>query len=152
MLAPGDSAPDFSLPADDGSTVALEDLRGSRVVIYFYPKNDTPGCTRQACAIRDSYADFGSANAKVFGISRDDAASHRAFREKFALPFPLLSDPDHEVATAYGVWGPKTSYGKTTMGINRSAFVIDEEGRITAALYGIKPEATTTRSLAALAG
>ena len=151
MLAAGDTAPDFALEADDGETVRLSDLRGSRVVVYFYPKDDTPGCTKQACEIRDSYADYEAAGARVYGISRDDAESHRRFREKYSLPFPLLSDPDHAVADAYDVWGEKTNYGKTSMGIIRSAFVIDEEGRIVQALYNVKPLDTTAQALSALA-
>jgi peroxiredoxin Q/BCP len=151
MLHPGDPAPDFSLPADDGTTVRLSDLRGRRVVVYFYPKDDTPGCTKQACSIRDSWGDFEAAGAEVFGISPDDVASHVRFREKFALPFRLLADEDHHVAEAYDVWQLKTSYGRTSMGIVRSAFVIDETGKVARALYNVKPLDTTPQSLAALA-
>jgi peroxiredoxin Q/BCP len=152
MLSVGDPAPEFTLHADTGETISSADLRGSRVVIYFYPKDDTPGCTRQACAIRDSWSDFESANAEVFGISPDGVESHRTFREKFSLPFRLLADTDHSVAEAFGVWGERKNYGKTYMGITRSSFVIDEEGRIAAAAYGVKPEDTTPKALAALAG
>ena len=152
MLAPGDLAPAFELTADDGSTVRLQDLRGQRVVVYFYPKDDTPGCTRQAEALRDDYPAFERGGVTVFGISPDSAESHARFRAKFSLPFRLLADPDHAVADAYGVWGEKTSYGKTSMGIRRASFVIDAEGRILDAAYNVKPEATSPRALAALAG
>jgi peroxiredoxin Q/BCP len=152
MLSVGDPAPEFTLQADTGETISSADLRGSRVVVYFYPKDDTPGCTRQACAIRDSWSDFESANAEVFGISPDGVESHRRFREKFSLPFRLLADTDHGVAEAFSVWGERKNYGKTYMGIVRSSFVIDEEGRIAAAAYNVKPEDTTPKALAALAG
>jgi peroxiredoxin Q/BCP len=152
MLSPGDPAPDFSLAADDGSTVSLSGLRGSPVVVYFYPKDDTPGCTAQACSLRDGYGDFEAANAVVLGISPDGVASHRRFKDKFGLPFPLLADEDHQVAEAYGVWAEKTRGGRTYMGINRSAFVIDENGTLVDVVYGIKPDDTTPRALAALAG
>jgi peroxiredoxin Q/BCP len=152
MLSPGDPAPDFSLAADDGSTVSLSGLRGSPVVVYFYPKDDTPGCTAQACSLRDGYGDFEAANAVVLGISPDGVASHRCFKDKFGLPFPLLADEDHQVAEAYGVWAEKTRGGRTYMGINRSAFVIDENGTLVDVVYGIKPDDTTPRALAALAG
>jgi peroxiredoxin Q/BCP len=150
-LAAGDSAPDFTLTADDGETVTLGGLRGSRVVIYFYPKDDTPGCTKQACALRDDWGSFENLNTKVFGISPDSVESHQKFREKFSLPFQLLADTDHSVADAYEVWGEKKNYGKTYMGINRSAFVIDEDGKIAQALYGVAPLDTAPKALAALA-
>ena len=152
MLSPGDPAPDFTLAADDGSTVSLSGLRGSPVVVYFYPKDDTPGCTAQACSLRDGYGDFEAANAVVLGISPDGVASHRRFKDKYGLPFPLLADEDHQVAEAYGVWAEKTRGGRTYMGINRSAFVIDEDGTLVDVVYGIKPDDTTPRALAALAG
>jgi thioredoxin-dependent peroxiredoxin len=152
MLSPGDPAPDFTLAADDGSTVSLSGLRGSPVVVYFYPKDDTPGCTAQACSLRDGYGDFEAANAVVLGISPDGVASHRRFKDKYGLPFPLLADEDHHVAEAYGVWAEKTRGGRTYMGINRSAFVIDENGTLVDVVYGIKPDDTTPRALAALAG
>jgi peroxiredoxin Q/BCP len=150
-LAAGDAAPDFTLQADDGETVSLADLRGSRVVIYFYPKDDTPGCTKQACQLRDEWGSFEDVGARVFGISPDSVESHQRFREKYQLPFQLLSDPGHAVADAYGVWGEKTSYGKTSMGIHRSAFVIDEEGTVAQALYDVAPLDTAPKALAALA-
>jgi peroxiredoxin Q/BCP len=151
MLSPGDPAPAFELPADDGSTVSLEDLKGSRAVIYFYPKDDTPGCTIQACSLRDAKADFDAIGASVFGVSPDSPASHARFRDKYALGFRLLADEDHSMAEAYGAWGEKKNYGKTSMGIIRSAFVIDEDGTILLAKYNVKPDATAPGALAALA-
>jgi peroxiredoxin Q/BCP len=151
MLSPGDPAPAFSLPADDGSTVSLADLKGSRAVIYFYPKDDTPGCTIQACSLRDAKADFDAIGASVFGVSPDSPASHAKFRDKYALGFRLLADEDHATAEAYGAWGEKTNYGKTSMGIIRSAFVIDADGKIVLAKYNVKPDATAPGALAALA-
>jgi thioredoxin-dependent peroxiredoxin len=150
MIDEGTQAPDFSLAADDGSTVKLSELRGKPVVLYFYPKDDTPGCTAQACGIRDVYREFQERGAVVLGVSRDDSESHRAFREKYGLPFTLLSDPDHEVSEAYGVWGERKNYGKTYMGINRSTFVIDADGTVTKALYGVKPDGHAERVLDAL--
>jgi peroxiredoxin Q/BCP len=140
VLTEGQPAPAFTLASDTGEDVSLADLRGSPVVLYFYPKDDTPGCTAQACGIRDVYGEFQRRGAVVLGVSRDDADSHRRFREKYGLPFTLLSDPDHEVSEAYGVWGERKSYGKTFMGINRSTFVIDADGNVAKALYGVKPD------------
>jgi thioredoxin-dependent peroxiredoxin len=151
MLSPGDPAPAFSLPADDGSTVSLADLKGSRTVIYFYPKDDTPGCTIQACSLRDAKADFDAIGASVFGVSPDSPTSHAKFRDKYALGFRLLADEDHAMAEAYGAWGEKTNYGKKSMGIIRSAFVIDADGKIVLAKYNVKPDATAPGALAALA-
>ena len=151
MLSPGDPAPAFELPADDGSIVSLADLKGTRAVIYFYPKDDTPGCTTQACSLRDAKADFDAIGASVFGVSPDSPASHARFRDKYALGFRLLADEDHAVAEAYGAWGEKKNYGKTSMGIIRSAFVIDEDGTILLAKYNVKPDATAPGALAALA-
>jgi thioredoxin-dependent peroxiredoxin len=151
MLSPGDPAPSFELPADDGSTVRLDDLRGSRIVLYFYPKDDTPGCTKQACALRDAQADFDRAGATILGVSPDSVESHARFRDKYGLGFRLLSDPDHAVAEAYGAWGEKTSYGKASMGIIRSVFVIGDDGAIVLAKLDVKPEATGPGALAALA-
>ena len=140
MLGEGEPAPDFELPNEDGEPVSLASLRGTPVVLYFYPKDDTPGCTAQACGIRDVYGEFQRRGAVVLGVSRDDAESHRRFREKYGLPFSLLSDADHEVSEAYGVWGERKNYGKTYMGIKRSTFVIDREGNVAKALYGVKPD------------
>jgi peroxiredoxin Q/BCP len=151
MLSPGDAAPDFELPADDGSTVRLADLLGKRVVLYFYPKDDTPGCTAQACSLRDAQADFDRVGAIVLGVSPDSVESHAKFRDKYALGFRLLSDRDHSTADAYGAWGEKTNYGKTSMGIIRSAFVIGEDGKIVLAKHNVKPDATAPGALAALA-
>jgi peroxiredoxin Q/BCP len=131
-LAVGNPAPDFALRSGAGDEVRLSGLRGKRVVLYFYPKDDTPGCTTEACDFRDRARDFAGANAVVLGISRDDAASHQRFAKKFRLPFPLLSDPDAAVCKAYGVWQQKSLYGRTYWGIERTTFVIDEQGRLTA--------------------
>jgi peroxiredoxin Q/BCP len=130
MLQVGDPAPDFTMASDKGSAVSLKDLRGSRVVLYFYPKDDTPGCTKEACDFRDRYGAFQGGNVHVFGVSCDDIRSHEKFAGKFSLPFPLLSDPDASVSTAYGVYKEKSMYGRTFMGIERTTFVIDGDGKI----------------------
>ena len=140
MVEPGQPAPDFALESDEGETISLSDLRGRPVVVYFYPKDDTPGCTRQACAIRDGWPEFERLGAAVLGISPGTAAAHRRFREKYGLPFPLLVDADHAVAEAYGAWGEKRNYGKTYMGIIRSGFVIDPAGTLVAARRNIKAD------------
>ena len=129
-LRVGDRAPDFTLQAADGGIIRLAGLRGSRVVLYFYPKDDTPGCTREACGFRDELAGFRRAGAAVLGISPDDVASHARFTKKFSLPFPLLSDPGAAVSKAYGVYKQKSLYGRTYLGIERTTFIIDEQGRI----------------------
>jgi peroxiredoxin Q/BCP len=126
----GQKAPDFTLPADNGQKIKLKDLRGSPVVLYFYPRDDTPGCTREACAFRDRSQELAKAGAKVFGVSPDDVASHEKFRDKFELNFPLLADEDHQVAEKYGAWREKNMYGKVSMGIQRSTFLIDAEGKV----------------------
>ena len=128
----GDIAPDFSLKSTRGETLRLSQFRGQRVVLYFYPKDDTPGCTKEACGFRDEFAQFAKAGAVVLGVSRDDAASHQRFTDKFHLPFPLLSDPDAAVCKAYGVFKQKSMYGRTYWGIERTTFVINEQGRIAA--------------------
>jgi thioredoxin-dependent peroxiredoxin len=151
MIEAGSPAPEFELPADDGSTVRLSDLRGKRVVLYFYPKDDTPGCAAQACGIRDAWSDFEGADAVVLGVSPDDEASHRRFKEKHGLPFTLLADTDHAVADAYRAWGERKLYGKTYMGINRSTFVIGEDGTVLAAMYGVKADGHAERVLETLA-
>jgi peroxiredoxin Q/BCP len=130
MVEKGDPAPDFTLPADDGSTVTLSKLRGKKVLIYFYPKDDTPGCTTQACDLRDRMPDLNSEGAIVLGISPDSVKSHQKFKQKFDLNFPLLADEDHKVAEAYGAWGEKMNYGIKALGITRSSFLIDEQGRV----------------------
>jgi thioredoxin-dependent peroxiredoxin len=150
MVEAGQQAPDFELEADDGSTVRLSELRGQPVVLFFYPKDDTPGCTAQACAYRDVYGELAGRGAVVLGISRDDRASHERFKAKYGLPFPLLSDRDHRVSELYGVWGERKSHGKTYMGIKRSTFVIDGDGNVLDAGYGVKPDTDPTRVLAAL--
>jgi peroxiredoxin Q/BCP len=139
MVEEGTPAPDFELATDDGGRIRLSELRGRPVVLYFYPKDDTPGCTTQACEFRDSYARFQERGAVVLGVSPDDEASHARFKSKYSLPFALLADPGHKVAEDYGVWGERKLYGKTYMGINRSTFVIDSEGRVVKAMYGVKP-------------
>jgi peroxiredoxin Q/BCP len=139
-LEAGQPAPVFSLPADDGSTVSLSDLAGTTVVLYFYPKDDTPGCTTQACGLRDMSADYDAAGVRVIGVSPDPVASHVRFRDKHDLPFTLLSDADHAVAEAYGVWVEKSMYGKTYMGVERSTFVIGPDGVLKDALYKVKPK------------
>lgn len=130
MLNEGDLAPDFELATDGGGSLKLSDLRGKRVVLYFYPKDDTPGCTKQACGFRDNQAALTGKNAIVIGVSPDGVASHDRFRDKYELNFPLLSDPDHSVADAYGAWGKKKMYGREYEGVLRSTFVIDADGRI----------------------
>ncbi len=136
--APGDLAPDFALPDENGQTVKLSNFRGKRVIVYFYPKDDTSGCTKQACAFRDAYPTIEEQNGVVIGISPDGAASHRKFRTKYNLPFILLSDEDHAVAESYGAWGEKNLYGRTYDGIIRSHWVIDEQGRVVDAQVKIK--------------
>ncbi|GIH90140.1 thioredoxin-dependent thiol peroxidase [Planobispora siamensis] len=137
-LEPGDAAPDFTLPAADGTTVSLDAYRGKRVILYFYPAAMTPGCTKQACDFRDSLDSLAAAGIAVLGVSKDTTAKLAKFTEHDALTFPLLSDPDLEVHNAYGVYGEKTMYGKTTLGVIRSTFVIDADGKIEKALYNVK--------------
>jgi len=143
----GDPAPDFALLDDKGNRVKLSAYHGKRVVVYFYPKDDTPGCTTQACGFRDNYLAIEEKNAVVLGISPDDAKSHVKFKTKFNLPFTLLADVDHAVAEVYGVWGEKSMMGKTYMGIIRSHFVVDENGALIDVQYNIKPEASVAGAL-----
>ena len=150
MLAEGDVAPDFELESDAGETVKLSSLRGKPVVLYFYPADDTPGCTKQACGIRDAYGEFERAGAVVLGVSPDDAGSHVRFKDKYQLPFTLLADPDHAVAEAYGAWGEKKNYGKTYKGIIRSTFVIDGDGSLKKVMRNVKPDTHADKVLAAL--
>jgi thioredoxin-dependent peroxiredoxin len=152
MLKPGDKAPAFVLPADDGSTISLHDLKGKKVVLYFYPKDDTSGCTKEACGFRDSWHDVQRLGAVVLGVSPDGVTSHATFKQKYSLPFPLLADEGHEVAEAYGVWGEKSMYGRKYMGVLRSTFLIDEQGRIVHVFEKVKPEGHATEVLAALNG
>jgi len=130
MLKEGEKAPDFATRDTDGNEVRLSDFRGRKVMLYFYPKDDTPGCTRQACSIRDAYSEFEERGIKVLGVSLDDQASHRKFADKYELPFTLLADTDHAVADAYGVYGEKEFMGKKYLGVDRKTFLIDEQGRI----------------------
>lgn len=146
----GDLAPDFEAVTDSGKTIKLSDYRGKRVVVYFYPKDDTPGCTAQACSFRDHYTEIEEQNAIVLGISPDDQASHQRFKTKYNLPFTLVVDEDHALADAYGVWGEKSSFGKTYMGIIRSHFVIDEEGKLVGVHYNVKAEASLPDTLQVL--
>ncbi len=150
MVEEGTAAPDFELESDEGSTVKLSDLRGRPVVLYFYPKDDTPGCTKEACAFRDAYAEFQERGAAIVGVSPDSADSHVRFKDKYSLPFVLLSDPEHEVAQAYDVWREKTMYGRRRMGIFRSTFVIDGDGVVTRAMYGVTPDGHADAVLSAL--
>ena len=151
MIQEGRPAPPFELVSDVGERVKLSDLRGSPVVLYFYPEDDTAGCTTEACEFRDEHARFRERGAVVLGVSPDDEASHARFKEKYSLPFTLLADPDHKVADDYGVWVEKNMYGKKRMGIKRSTFVIDAEGNIARAMYGVKPEGHAGEVLEALA-
>ncbi len=150
-LKVGDQAPDFTTTTDQNQTVKLSDYGGKRVVLYFYPKDDTPGCTTQACGFRDNYVEIEEKNAIVLGVSPDSAKSHQKFKTKFNLPFTLLVDEDHAIAEAYGVWGEKSMYGKKYMGIIRSHFVIDETGKLVDVQYNISPKDSTTEALKILA-
>jgi peroxiredoxin Q/BCP len=129
-IEPGAKAPTFTLTADDGSKIRLADQKGSPVVLYFYPKDDTPGCTKEACAFRDLSAEMEKLGAKIFGVSPDDVASHVKFRDKYKLNFPLLADPNHEVIEKYGAWREKNMYGKKSMGVQRSTYLIDADGKV----------------------
>lgn len=150
MLAVGDKAPEFRLPSDDGRTYALRDLRGKKVVLYFYPKDDTSGCTKEACSFRDNLGRVSSKGAIVLGVSRDDLDSHVKFRDKYELNFPLLADVDGKVTEAYGVWKEKNMYGKTYWGIERTTFLVDADGRIARIWPKVKVEGHTEEVLAAL--
>jgi peroxiredoxin Q/BCP len=150
MIAEGQPAPDFELASDSGGRVKLSDLRGKPVVLYFYPKDDTPGCSTEACEFRDAYDVFRQRGAEILGVSPDTEASHAKFKAKYDLPFTLLADPEHEVADAYGVWGERKTYGKTYMGIERSTFVIDADGNVVQAMRGIKPAGHAADVLASL--
>src|SRR6266540_3206003 len=150
MVEEGKPAPDFELTSDAGETVKLSDLRGKPVVVYFYPRDDTPGCTAQACAIRDSYDEFAQRGAVVLGISPDSETSHVKFKEKYDLPFTLLADPEHAVADEYGTWVERHNYGKTYMGVERSTFLIDREGRVAKVMRRVKPDTHADQVLEAL--
>lgn len=150
-LSPGDKAPGFSLKDQSGETVSLSDFAGRKLLVYFYPKADTPGCTVQSCAVRDSLASLGKLGAAAVGISPDAPSAQQKFDQKFGLGFPLLSDPDHAVAEAFGAWGKKSMYGKEYDGIVRSSFLIDEKGKIVEAWYKVSPQDTVPKARAALA-
>jgi len=152
MVEEGKPAPDFELQTDTGETVRLSDQRGKQVVLYFYPKDDTPGCTAQACGIRDAYGEFERAGAVVFGVSPDDVASHGKFKSKFELPFTLLADDGHEVADEYGVSGERSHMGKRYMGIERSTFVIGEDGTVKKVMRNVKPDTHADDVLQVLEG
>ncbi len=147
MVEVGEQAPQFELTSDKGETVKLSDFQGRKVVLYFYPKADTPGCTTQACALRDAYPQIEAKDAVVIGVSPDEPKALAKFREKHSLPFILLSDPDHAVAEAYGAWGEKTMYGKKYEGLIRSHFGIDADGRLSEAQVQVKPLSTADLAL-----
>jgi len=152
MLEVGTKAPAFTLADKDGKDVSLSDFKGKRVVLYFYPRDNTPGCTRQACAFAGAYRQFQDLDAVVIGVSRDSAASHQKFAEKYDLPFLLLSDPDHAVIEAYGAWQEKKNYGKVSMGVVRSTYVIDADGVIEKVMPKVKPDTNAEEILAYLKG
>jgi peroxiredoxin Q/BCP len=155
VLTAGDQAPDFTLPDQSGEPVTLSDLRGQTVVVYFYPRADTPGCTTQACGVRDHAADYDEIDARVIGISPDPVTAVRKFADKYDLGFTLLADEDHAVADAYGTWGEKSMYGKTYMGVQRATFIIDADGRIAKVFPKVSPKThddAVLEALGALAG
>lgn len=147
LLTPGTPAPDFTLPDQSGNPVRLSDFRGKTVVLYFYPKDNTPGCTRQACAFAGAFGQFKALNTVVIGVSKDSTASHRKFADKYTLPFTLLSDPELTVLQAYGVWQEKKMYGKVSMGVVRSTYLIDEQGMIQAVMPKVKPDTNAAQIL-----
>ena len=150
MLQAGHKAPGFSLPADTGETIALKDLKGKPVVLYFYPKDDTTGCTVEACEFRDSWREVKKSGAVVLGVSPDSVKSHQKFKTKYSLPFPLLADEGHAVAEAYGVWGEKSMYGRKYQGILRTTFIIGKDGRVARVFEKVKPKGHAAEVLAAL--
>ncbi len=150
FVEPGARAPDFTLPADDGTKIKLSGLRGKPVVLYFYPRDDTPGCTREACAFRDRKKELAQRGAVVLGVSPDDLGSHEKFREKHQLNFPLLADPDHKVAEQYGAWREKVRFGKRSMGIQRSTFLIDAGGVVRKVWKNVQVEGHDEQVLEAL--
>ena len=152
MLETGTKAPDFSLPDQNGSTVRLSDFQGKKVVLYFYSKDNTPGCTRQACAFAASYEQFKAQDATVIGISKDSVASHLKFAQKYDLPFILLSDPELQAIQAYGVWQEKKLYGKVSMGVVRTTYIINEQGIIEKIMPKVKPDTNAADILTYLAG
>jgi peroxiredoxin Q/BCP len=152
MVEVGKPAPTFTLPNENGEQVSLETYRGQSVVVYFYPRDDTPGCTKQACGIRDHWGEFERRGAVVLGVSRDSATRHVKFKDKHGLPFTLLADEDHAVSEAYGVWVEKSMAGRKYMGIERSTFVIDADGNVTNVMRRVKPDTHAADVLAALPG
>lgn len=140
MPKEGSMAPNFAAKDANSETVRLKDLRGQKVVLYFYPKDDTPGCTKEACSFRDAFADFKKSDIKVLGVSKDSEASHKKFAAKYKLPFTLLADPDHSIADAYGVYGEKKFMGRTYLGVKRVTFLIDEKGKVKKVFEKVKPE------------
>jgi peroxiredoxin Q/BCP len=151
-LAVGDPAPEFTLPDAEGRPISLSQLRGQRVVLYFYPRDNTPGCTKEACGFRDTYADYRAHGIQILGVSPDDARSHQKFAQRLQLPFPLLVDEGAKVATAYGVYGPKKFMGKVYNGVHRTTFVIDPEGKIEAVITKVKVETHAAELLKQLTG
>ncbi|MGH9069378.1 MAG: thioredoxin-dependent thiol peroxidase [Acidimicrobiales bacterium] len=151
-LEPGDQAPAFTLTDQDGGEVSLSDFAGSQVVVYFYPRDDTPGCTKEACQFDDNLAAFETAGVPVLGVSPDGAESHAAFRAKHGLGLRLLSDPDHRIMEAYGAWGEKTLYGRTSTGIIRSTFLVDGRGRVARAWYHVRADGHAAKVLAEVTG
>jgi len=151
VVSEGKPAPEFTLEDDAGETVSLSDFRGKPVVLYFYPKDDTPGCTAQACGIRDAYGEFEQAGAVVLGVSPDRVSKHVKFKEKYDLPFTLLADPEHEVAERYGVWGEKKYMGRSYMGVSRTTFVIAPDGTVAEVMENVKPDSHADDVLASLA-
>jgi peroxiredoxin Q/BCP len=149
-LQPGDPAPPFSLPDQDGNTVSLSDFAGRKLLVYFYPKADTPGCTTQSCSVRDARGDFAGLGVATVGVSPDKPKAQKAFDTKYELGLPLLADTDHAMAEAYGVWGEKSMYGRTYMGIIRSSFLIGEDGTIVEAWYKVAPADTVAKALGAV--
>ena len=152
MLKEGDAAPDFETRDAEGNAVKLSSLRGRKVVLYFYPKDDTPGCTKEACSFRDAHDVYGERGIKVLGVSTDDEASHQKFASKYSLPFTLLADTDHAISDAYGVYGEKSYMGKTYMGVTRKTFLIDEEGKIKKVFDKVNVEQHADEVLAAFGG
>jgi len=150
VIVEGTPAPSFSLPSDSGEIVSLKSLRGRPVVLYFYPKDDTPGCTKQACGIRDAWGEFERRGAVVLGVSPDSAKKHEKFRDKYKLPFTLLADEDHAVAETYGTWVEKSFAGRKYMGVERSTFVIDADGNLAKVMRRVKPDTHADDVLAAL--
>jgi len=151
VLSEGVKAPDFELQDSEGKVHKLSDHAGETIVVYFYPKDDTPGCTKEACSFRDSYADFKKAGVTIIGISPDKVESHKKFKEKYALPFTLLADPDHAICEAYGVWGLKKSFGKQYEGVFRTTYVIGPEGKIKRVFENVKPSDHSQEVLDAIA-